>query len=196
MMVSTGSLSAAKKEKVDSIPLVGEIFDRLTSRHLLGATVEVLRQDSSVMSSVKGGKTWWNYKDKRGLYKDSTSRYEVKVPRMEGRYLLRVTKEGYEPYYLSYHVGEIKKRDVEKEVPKIYMGRQKVTTLEDFTVKTSKIMFYHKGDTLVYNADAFELPEGSMLDALVSQLPGVEMKYNKIYVNGMSSSFFASVSPE
>ncbi len=72
MMVSTGSLSAAKKEKVDSIPLVGEIFDRLTSRHLLGATVEVLDQDSAVMSSVMGGRTWGNYKAKRRMYKDST----------------------------------------------------------------------------------------------------------------------------
>ena len=49
----------------------------------------------------------------------------------------------------------------------------------------TKVKFYNKGDTLVFNADAFELAEGSMLDALVSQLPGVELKKNgQIYVNG------------
>ena len=45
--------------------------------------------------------------------------------------------------------------------------------------------FYHKGDTVVYNADAFVLAEGSMLDALVRQMPGVEIKKDgRIYHNG------------
>lgn len=42
-----------------------------------------------------------------------------------------------------------------------------------------------KGDTIVYNADAFQLSEGSMLDALIEQLPGAELKDNgQITVNG------------
>ena len=41
------------------------------------------------------------------------------------------------------------------------------------------------GDTIVYNADAFNLAEGSMLDALVSRLPGAQLtKDGQIYVNG------------
>ena len=45
--------------------------------------------------------------------------------------------------------------------------------------------FYNKGDTLVFNADAFQLSEGSMLDGLIRQLPGVELKDDgRIYVNG------------
>jgi len=57
--------------------------------------------------------------------------------------------------------------------------------LGEVEVTASKVMFYHKGDTLVYNADAFVLAEGSMLDALLSQMPGVELKRNGIItVNG------------
>ena len=42
-----------------------------------------------------------------------------------------------------------------------------------------------KGDTLVYNADAFNVPEGSMLDGLIKQLPGVELTdEGEIFVNG------------
>ena len=42
-----------------------------------------------------------------------------------------------------------------------------------------------RGDTIVYNADAFNLPQGSMLDALIRQLPGAELKENgEIFVNG------------
>ena len=41
------------------------------------------------------------------------------------------------------------------------------------------------GDTLVYNADAFNLAEGSMLDGLIRKLPGVELnKEGEIKVNG------------
>ena len=41
-----------------------------------------------------------------------------------------------------------------------------------------------RGDTLVYDAAAFELANGSMLDALVAQLPGAELKNGQIKVNG------------
>ena len=57
--------------------------------------------------------------------------------------------------------------------------------LNEVTVTATKVKFYHKGDTLVYNADAFQLSEGSMLDALIRQLPGAELKSDgRIYVNG------------
>ena len=57
--------------------------------------------------------------------------------------------------------------------------------LGEATVKASRIMMVMKGDTLVYNAAAFQLSEGSMLDQLVRQLPGVELRDGgRIYVNG------------
>lgn len=177
--------SAAGATKVDSIALTGKIYDRLTTRHVIGTKVEVLRSDSSVISSVEGGYRYYDYDNRTNVLKsDSTSHYSINVPRVAGNYLIKVTKDGYEPHFLSYSLV-LNKRDMEKEVPKIYLSRQKVTTLEDFTVKASKVMFYNKGDTIVYNADAFMLPEGSMLDALIVQMPGVEIKDGgKIYVNG------------
>lgn len=52
-------------------------------------------------------------------------------------------------------------------------------------VKSSRVKFYHKGDTLIFDADAFNTADGSMLDALIRQLPGVELKSNgQILVNG------------
>ena len=57
--------------------------------------------------------------------------------------------------------------------------------LDEVVVTASKVKFYYKGDTLVYNADAFKLAEGSMLDALIQQLPGVELRDDgQIFVNG------------
>lgn len=47
-------------------------------------------------------------------------------------------------------------------------------------VKATKIKMVMHGDTVVYNADAFQLAEGSMLDALVEHLPGVELRDNGV----------------
>ena len=57
--------------------------------------------------------------------------------------------------------------------------------LDEVAVTATKVKFYMKNDTVVFNADAFQLAEGSMLDALIRQLPGVELKDNgEILVNG------------
>lgn len=44
---------------------------------------------------------------------------------------------------------------------------------------------YYRADTIIYDATAFALPEGSMLDALIRQLPGAKLNENgEIFVNG------------
>lgn len=62
---------------------------------------------------------------------------------------------------------------------------RKEIQLGEVTVKATKLMMVMKGDTLVYNADAFQLAEGSMLDKLIAMLPGVELKKDGVItVNG------------
>lgn len=49
----------------------------------------------------------------------------------------------------------------------------------------TKLKMYYKGDTLIYDASAFKMPEGSMLDDLIRQMPGVTMNdEGEIFVNG------------
>ena len=67
----------------------------------------------------------------------------------------------------------------------IYISLKRQKKLDEVSVTASKVMFYHKGDTLIYNADAFILPQGSMLDALIEQMPGVKISSTGvIYCNG------------
>ena len=178
--------SSKKKEKVDSITLTGKVLDRTTTHDIIDTKIQIMNKDSIVVASSNGGSRFTRRKftgDAMIFKEDSTSKYSINIPRIEGDYLIKISKAGYEPYYFNYTL-KLGRRDIEKEIPNIYLSRQNITTLEEFTVKTSKVMFYNKGDTIVYNADAFALPEGSMLDALVSQMPGVTIKNNKIYVNG------------
>lgn len=62
---------------------------------------------------------------------------------------------------------------------------RKAHKLSEAVVNTTRIKMTMKGDTLVYNADAFQLSEGSMLDALIEMMPGLELRDGgKIYHNG------------
>ena len=61
----------------------------------------------------------------------------------------------------------------------------RVRTLDEVTVTASTVKMVNRGDTIVYNADAFQLSQGSMLDELVRALPNVELRSGgRIYVNG------------
>ena len=73
------------------------------------------------------------------------------------------------------------------DIGNVFMQKRprKEIQLGEATVKATKLMMVMKGDTLVYNADAFQLAEGSMLDKLISMLPGVELKKDGVItVNG------------
>lgn len=69
-------------------------------------------------------------------------------------------------------------------VPMIKLPKSSIQ-LGEATVKATKLMMVMRGGTLVYNADAFQLAEGSMLDKLIAMLPGVELKKDGVItVNG------------
>ena len=115
---------------------------------------------------------------------DTLSLFILNVPRVDSIYVFEVECEGYLPQTITYKVENLGKREQSRQIPTIYLERAP-RMLKEVSVTTSKIKFYNKGDTVVYDADAFQLAEGSMLDALIAQLPGVELNNNgQIKVNG------------
>lgn len=105
------------------------------------------------------------------------------------KFIMRLSHPEYETTYCPFEISHYYKR--ERRILLEYVSMRRLTLsernmmLDDLVVKATKVKFVHKGDTLVYNADAFQLSDGSMLDALINQLPGVELKDDgRIYVNG------------
>lgn len=100
-----------------------------------------------------------------------------------GRYMLTLDREGFEPVMREF---ERKYRDqnvVWIGTISMHPVRQKV--LDEVEVVATAIKMVMKGDTIVYNADAFKLAEGSMLDALIRQLPNAQLSADgEITVNG------------
>lgn len=115
---------------------------------------------------------------------DTIATYSFNVPRCDSTYVIDIECEGYTTHTITYEVKNVGKREYYREIPMVLLQRAP-KQLGEVTVTTSKIKFYNKGDTVVFNADAFQLAEGSMLDGLISMLPGVELKDGgQIYFNG------------
>ncbi len=95
-------------------------------------------------------------------------------------------KSGYDNRYETGYVSIDVPQEAESEyqLPTFYITlkqpKERELDLQEVTVTATKVKFYYKGDTLVYNADAFLLADGSMLDDILKQMPGVEMKANGV----------------
>ena len=181
MAFSTLTLAAeTKKEnkKKQTVTLYGQVYDSFT-RGKVKAFVTLMNTDSTVVDTV----TCWTYDQV------TWSRYTLKVPREEKKYIIKTTAEGYEDTYTDYAITRLGRNNW-IEMPEILMKRKqndvyKDVDLEGVVVKGTRIQVAYKGDTIVYDASAFKLPEGSMLDGLIRQLPGAELKDNgDIYING------------
>ncbi|MDE6192914.1 MAG: outer membrane beta-barrel protein [Muribaculaceae bacterium] len=170
--------SAGAEEKKD-LYLYGRIKESVGKTDLLKAMVLLPDSTGEKFDTIRvSGKVYRN-----GEMED-TSDFGFPVFRKDSTYVFDVICEGYQPYTVVYDVSKVGKRERYRQIPVVYMTRAP-RRLDEVTVTASKIKFYNKGDTVVFNADAFQLAEGSMLDALIGQLPGVELNENgQIKVNG------------
>lgn len=102
-----------------------------------------------------------------------------------GSYTLVFQKAGYEEVRKRIDL-QFRSREYERQLPMQLLRRRfEEQQLGEAVVQVTKLKFYNKGDTLVYNADAFVVNGQSMLASLLQQMPGIELKENgRIYVNG------------
>ncbi|MDE6644193.1 MAG: outer membrane beta-barrel family protein [Muribaculaceae bacterium] len=165
----------------EKITVMGRVRDAVTKRDLLEAYVLTYDKDGNFLDSIKCDK---GYAWRRGGEPDKTAEFYFSVPRADSLVVFDVVCKGYKDKTISQSLKNVSRREDYVRVPLILMERAP-RQLGEVTVTTTKIKFYNKGDTLVYNADAFQLAEGSMLDQLISQLPGAELSDDgQIKING------------
>lgn len=158
--------------------IIGNVTDA-NGRDLPGATVELLSvKDSSVIRATVTKKvtdwSWEHYQYTLDVDNNTT-------------YLLRASMIGFKPKYKKVTV-KMADRVAEQWVEDIKLEEDS-KTLSEVVVKATKIKMVMHGDTIVYNADAFNLSEGSMLDALIRQMPGATIDdKGVIKVNGRTVS--------
>ena len=177
-----------RKEKENRIAVNGTVADSFTKAAIPEVKVTLLREDSTVVGTMHV----WRHKNYSGVGQSvSTTNYHFLVSREPAKYILKFEHPNYETTFADFEMKRVGRRRTDIDGPKVYMKKAaKASHFEggeigEVEVKATKIKMVWKGDTLVYNADAFNVPEGSMLDGLIKQLPGVELKDNgEIFVNG------------
>lgn len=126
------------------------------------ASVSLLTKDSTAIKSVVTGENG-----------DYTFLVDKK-----GDYLLKVSFLGF--------ITQVKPVSVQSRTTNVSLTRlapdAKLLENVDVTGNLPKVQAVE--DTLIYNADAYRLPEGSVLEELIERLPGAEVEDGKITING------------
>lgn len=160
---------------LQSIASYGQMFtitvkDAATKMSLQGASVTILDKDSAFVDSCQ--MITINMGDRKKYF------YASQIEGSSPYYYIQCEKKGYLSQLIKVDAAD----DIE---PEPIMLKRAPRTLHEATVTATKVMMVMKGDTIVYNADAFELAEGSMLDQLISRLPGVKLNAGGVItVNG------------
>lgn len=168
--------------QVRTISLWGHVKDGFTYAALHGTFVTLMREDSTVVDTMHV--QCFN----PGTPQEDTY-YKFDVPARRARYIIKAEHPDYYPEYVDCAVRYVA-RNPYVDARHHEMRRRPYASFADrnlgeVVVKATKIRVAYRGDTVVYNADAFNLSEGAMLNELVRQLPGAELKPNgEIYVNG------------
>ncbi len=160
----------------DNTEIYGWVRDQLTKEPLIGTHVS-LYADTTLVSECTVRKEI--------TFAGSRAPYFVNVPKEGGNYKMKFEKDGYEELTEYITIKPFKKGETSRYLKDFVMKRKpKEHRVGEAVVTATKVKIYHKNDTLVYNADAFQLAEGSMLDGLIRSLPNAELKDNgEIFVN-------------
>lgn len=146
------------------VSISGTVTDRDTKEGIEQVTVQLLRGDSTF---VKGTLT-----NESGAFSiDNVD---------DGRYIVKLSSVGYQPYCKDVRVKGVKTIDLGTLVMGADAIMLKATTV---TAQAQKVIL--REDTFVYNADAYRTPEGSVVEELVKKLPGATVdESGKITING------------
>lgn len=170
------ALTATSAWAQREVTITGDVKDGFLKTPLTDAKVSICRADSSVLVDSAAMFTAYN-RDLKPLF----AQYTAKVTTDAKELLVHAWLQGYDDVWQRVNITG----QTEVEVPTIEMRKMREMELKEVVVKATRVKMFYRGDTLVYDATAFKLPDGSMLDALIRQMPGVTMNDGgEIFVNG------------
>ena len=161
--VRSGSPQAYRSYRPVRTTIVVE--DKATEDPLIGATVSIM----SGADTLRGTTSKEDFYRTLAVYKcDRIFRDSVD---------LEVSYLGYKPYRKRFAATEFRSRiEVKMEVDE--------QSIAQVVVVGKRIAMVFKGDTTVYDAGAFKTMADDRFEELLKQLPGVEIRDNKILAGG------------
>lgn len=158
----------ANEKKLTKANLTGFVKDSESGEALSRATIQIMTPDTAKMVT--------------GIISNNLGGFTIKGVN-EGNYIVKVSYLGYHTFYRAitirnketiHNIGTI------IMLPSSFMLKTAVVTA---TLQQVEV----KEDTLIFNADAFKVEEGSVLEDLVKKLPGAQVdNEGNITINGKS----------
>ena len=141
----------------------GKAVEADSGEPLPSATVKLMKRDSTLV---------------KGVVTDINGNFRVNAP-SDGKYILRLSCVGFKNY-----VKDITVSGKDVSLGKVQMKSDAIM-LQGAVVTANAAKVVLKEDTFVYNAAAYRVPEGSVVEELVKRLPGAKVDDDgKITING------------
>lgn len=151
LLLLAGAMTAGAQRYV----VEGSLQDSKMDYKLKYATAAILQKDNTMLRSAMS---------------DSTGRFRIELTQA-GSYRLRLSYIGYKTQYKDIQLSA---ENDSVNVGLILLESEE-TTFSEATVTATAARVQQVGDTTQFNAEAYRVPEGSTLEALIKQLPGVEV---------------------
>lgn len=150
------------------ISVRGVVYEQQTKEALPGATVQLIDKNKKVVKAVTTAEN---------------GAYQLKdVPVAD--YQMKISFMGYESLETTLRLP---KKTGTFKVADIYL-REKSQWLKEAVVTAKAVEVSVVEDTTMFQANAYRVPEGSVVEELIKKLPGVEIDEGKITVNGKEVS--------
>ncbi len=159
----------------------GRIVDYFTNQAVPDSSMLLLLldQDSVVLDTCFVGKSI-DPKTNRVV-----TNYFCTIPK-EGNYFLKCSHPNYNTAVVPFQAKFYKREEyIDGHDIRLKRSIKNGVDLPEVKVTATKLKFYFRGDTLVYNADAFITQYGFVLDDLLKKMPGITVESGyQIYSNG------------
>lgn len=141
--------------------LSGTVTDKVTKEGLISATVQLISSD---------GKSRYTSTDLNGAFQFKKLQ--------SGNYTLQVTYVGYKAYKGKYTVSESQQKRIKIEMT------EDTQLLGEVSVEGRATRAEQKGDSLQYNAEAFQVMMGSSAEDLLAKMPGIVVEGGTVQAQG------------
>ena len=165
----TPATSTAKSSGVARVNVRGTVFENQSLQPMQGATVKLYNDKDSMIT---------------GAVTAENGRFLLPNIR-SGKYTVKVSFMGYKEQIFAINLpnrsGNFKVTDI--------MMRESATMMKEAVIEGKMAELTVVDDTVMYNADAFKLEEGAMVEELIKKLPGiVEEADGSLTFNGKNIS--------
>lgn len=147
-------MASAQERKVK---VTGDVTDHETAEAVMTATIQLLALPDSTFQA--------------GATTDMKGRFELEGRLPLGRYAVKVSFVGYGDTYRNFTVTEDTRR---VQLDSIRL-KTDALLLKEAVIEAQMAQVQVSEDTIIFNAEAFRVAEGSMLEELIRKLPGYEV---------------------